>query len=525
MHQLQAQVRGHAVRVVDPETGREVLLESWSEMYRPLLEVFATTFDDLGIDELMALTPTLARSTDLNAALDRLAHLLDHNRGRYRFHHGAIAEFLTARETARDPATAGLAVDATAAHTRIASNLAGVLAITEPDAAHMASTALRYYALAFLPAHLVAALSAAPGDSAEPARLRRELRRLLTDPAFIESKVSKVGIQAMLTDFAAADPLLGAGGDVASRMYYLLAAEADNLESDQRGDEQPLGRRYFGTWQGDFGRLERFHAPWLVRPGFVVQQLLNRAVSAGDSELARVMRAELERRSIPRLELEWATSTSLPQIFDSGLGESRAPERIVAASPDGRRVLTHPISTPEGEQPVLTVWDTETGARATVSTTEAEVGASWAVTADGGTAASSTREGIVTVWDLREGKREGALVQSGLQTTALTMADSGAWVVAGGKRGELRVWDLVTRDSALWPLDRSTTTPLDSAVACVAVLGGDRGVVCATDAGSVHVWDLDGPVRLVHASDGVDQPVVGCITTSRTASWPRMGTE
>ena len=507
LRRLKDQVGDQEIIAEDPETGLRVRQKAWSSVYRPLLEVLATSFDDLGLDELMALTSTMAGRGDVTDALDHLSHLLDRNDGRYRFHHATIAEFLTAAETAHDPATASLVVDAAAVNRHIARTLAGVVCGTEVHAAPPASAALRYYALAFLPAHLVTALNAAGGSPAVRPGLREELRRVLINPGFIESKVSEVGIQPMLTDFAAADPHLGAGTDVVRRMYYLLAAESRNLQARQQGDRQPLGRPYFGTLEGDYGRLDRFQAPWLTRSGFTVQQLLNRALSAGDSELAEEARAELERRSLPRVELQWAASTSPPQIFDSGIPESHSPERVVAMSPDGRWILTEETAGPE---PMLTVWDTETGTRAIVWTTEAESAANWAVTADGRIAMAGTRSGSITVWDLRDAKCAGRLAGSGRSITALTVAENGAWVAAADEAGQVQVWDLLTTDTP----PRSLETPLSSMVTCMAVLRCDRGVVGATQDGRIYVWELDTTPRLIFGSHGGDQGLVCCIAVS-----------
>ena len=525
LRQLRARTSGHAIRVEDPESGRQIYLHLWSEIYQPLLETFATAFDDLGADELAGLTGTRASLSELSIALGRLAHLLDDDRGRYRFHHATIAEFFTDPATARDPATTDLAVDATAVYRRIGPNLARMVSGAEPT---QVGPGLRRYALAFAPAYL---LRGSQGGTAEVARPRAELRRLLTDLVFMESKVSEIGVQATLADLAAAAQLLADDHDGAVRRIHLaLAGEAGNLQSDQKGDLYHLGNAYYGRREDDAGGRARFHAPWLTHAGFVLQQLLNVAVFASDITLADAVRTELQRRLLPHLELQWAVTASPPRIFDSGLPDVDATARVVAISPDGRWVLTHSTAgwrAVSGE-PELTVWDTETGERSTIPTTIADIDAIWAVTADGATAISGTGEGQITVWHVRDAQSEdlpahGEVLQqgSGSGITALAVADSGAWVAAADEAGDLQAWHLTAGARHPQPVHRLVR----SVISAMAVVSGDRGVGYVTRDGHVGIWELDGPATLADITPGRAGQLVGSIALSPDGQLAAVGSE
>jgi WD40 repeat protein len=508
LRQLRARTSGREIGVEDPESGRRVYLDLWSEIYQPLLEVFATAFDDLGADELTGLTGTRASPSELNIALGRLAHLLDNDRGRYRFHHATIAEFLTDPVTARDPATVDLAVDAIAVYRRIGRNLARMVCGAEPA---LALPGLRRYALTFAPAYL---MRASQGGTAEDSQPRDDLRGLLTDLAFTESKVGEIGVQAALADLAGAGQLLGGDDGAVRQIHSVLAGEAGDLQADQKGDPYPLGNSYFGNREGDFGRVDRFHAPWLTHAGFVLHQLLNGAISAGDTGLADTARRELLRRRLPHLELQWAVTALPPRIFDFGPRDGHLTARVITVSADGRWVLTQEktVTWREDLASHLTVWDTETGERSTISMTTADINAIWAVTADGAIAVSGTSQGQITVWHLRDVprgdlpvRREVLQQRQGKRSasrgiTALALAGNGAWVAAADKTGDLRVWHL----AAGTPGSRCLRGSENSMIVGMAVLSGDRGVGYVTRDGHVGIWELDGPPLIVGVALGGD---------------------
>ncbi len=265
----------------------------------------------------------------------------------------------------------------------------------------------------------------------------------------------------------------------------LVQRDAPNLQPDQIGDLDPLGVYYYGSMAGDEGRKSHFVAPWVGRPGFMVQQLLNRAASAGNSDVARAARAELRRRSLARVELQWAASGSLPQIFASSVSSAT----IVGATRDGRCLLTHSRSEGVFE---LTVWDTETGARLTLATTETDFAAVWAVSAGGATAVSAAG-GRVSVWDLRAGEPVGQLAESGAVVTALAVADDGTWTVAADETGGLRFWDLKNKASA----PRAAIRPIRHPIARITVFPGERRVLCAIRYGDLEAWSLEGSTQLI----------------------------
>lgn len=112
------------IHVEDPATGASGLVEAWTALYYPLLELLCVAREPLNLDQLGGLADTHVRAGDLAVAVQRLRHLLDLTVDGYRLYHGTVAEFALADATRNDPATAELYVDGTAAHRRLALRVA-----------------------------------------------------------------------------------------------------------------------------------------------------------------------------------------------------------------------------------------------------------------------------------------------------------------------------------------------------------------------------------------------------------------
>lgn len=160
LHQLRARMSQRVIKVEDPSTGHSALLDVWSEVLRPVLEVLCVAARPLNLDELAGLTGTLARRAELTVALDQLAHLLDDSEDhRYRLYHATLVEFLTSPRTAGEPADTDLYVDPIAAHTGLAARIRSRLPDLWTDGEGAVETAVRRYGRGYYVLHLYGAQS------------------------------------------------------------------------------------------------------------------------------------------------------------------------------------------------------------------------------------------------------------------------------------------------------------------------------------------------------------------------------
>ncbi|WP_030786643.1 AAA family ATPase [Streptomyces sp. NRRL S-920] len=169
------------VRINDPGTGISGRAKAWTELYHPVLEVLSVALEPLTAAQLRDLTGTLATDVDLVAAVQRLSQFLDRTGGRYRLYHATLGEFLHANGTRRNADTAELAVDALAAHRRLAARLRAVGDLKVPSEASQRGP-LGDYGLRYLAVHL------------DGAGWHAELRDLLVgDRHWMDAKFTHLG--------------------------------------------------------------------------------------------------------------------------------------------------------------------------------------------------------------------------------------------------------------------------------------------------------------------------------------------
>jgi tetratricopeptide (TPR) repeat protein len=155
LHQLRTRMSQREIKVENPDTGRDALLDAWSEVYRPILEVLSVAAGPLSVEELAGLTGTLARQAELTVALDQLAYLLDDSEDhQYRLYHATLVEFLTSPVTAAQPASKDLFIDPIAAHARLAARIRSRLPVLWTDAENATETAVRRYGRDYYVLHL-----------------------------------------------------------------------------------------------------------------------------------------------------------------------------------------------------------------------------------------------------------------------------------------------------------------------------------------------------------------------------------
>ncbi len=155
MRQLRAGPGRRDLRIEDPDTGRTLLANTWTELMRPTLAVLATAFEPLTAEQLVALTGTLADRAAMHDALQHLSQFLHRTTAGWQLYHATVAEFLVSPQLLADPATADLAVDARETHYAIARRLGRDSAnLWRPASNDRIEEARRAYARLHYPRHL-----------------------------------------------------------------------------------------------------------------------------------------------------------------------------------------------------------------------------------------------------------------------------------------------------------------------------------------------------------------------------------
>jgi tetratricopeptide (TPR) repeat protein len=109
--------------ITDPQDGTTIFLEKWPQLYRPVLAALSVTLQPLSLDQIHALTNSLADRDEVVQAVGWLEQFLDRINDRYRLYHATFAAFLMAPDTHANPKTSDLWIDSGKEHRRIASLL------------------------------------------------------------------------------------------------------------------------------------------------------------------------------------------------------------------------------------------------------------------------------------------------------------------------------------------------------------------------------------------------------------------
>jgi WD40 repeat protein len=314
------------------------------------------------------------------------------------------------------------------------------------------------YALAHTPSHLTEAIRDAPRRRARE-DLEERLTEVLTDLGFLEQKTAMLGIDAVLTDFHAANEAVGFRGPL-SRTLRVLSREATNL----RG------------WDA------------VSSPAFFVQQVAIRAFELSHDPLVRAATDRLEAGAGPHLRLRWyqgLRAAALVRTLSGHQGSIAA----LAVSPDGWRVVTGSV---DG---TTCVWDLMTGRRVHVLAGQAQVH-QVAITPDGKLALSASSGGVIDVWDLRSGERVHSIEAHEDVVSALACLPGSRRVVSAAWSMDrtLKVWDLGTGTCL-------QTLPTPYGIRDIAILGDGEHIVTAASDRRLHLWDL-GAGRLVREIAG-----------------------
>jgi hypothetical protein len=316
-----------------------------------------------------------------------------------------------------------------------------------------------WYLISNYPAALAGRDDAPPGSREDYPRLAA----LVTDVAWVDSALAAVGVDQVRAALAIAERRI-ADDPAIAEMLRFMQDEDPNLQADQVGDLHPLGVFYFGSRVGDVGRRSRFNAPWVARPGFVAQQVLNHTVLAGNVDVARAAREELTRRSLSWMERQWAVRSENYRGWPAGWQQ---PERQLAA--------------------ITSVACAERIDRAV----------------------SVSRDGTLSVWELGSEPSRRILGPEGYylsfpgnkEKLCVALSADGTRAVTGSYAEHLAVWDLTSGECRVlapsYPRSWGNPRPPIRWVRAVAISAdGNRAVSASGHANELILWDLENATEL-----------------------------
>ncbi|MDA9396264.1 hypothetical protein WN73_37755 [Bradyrhizobium sp. CCBAU 45394] len=210
------------IKVIDTVTGESALLESWSELYQPILALLSIAQQPLTLDQVQGISGTAAGRAQVAQALGWLEQFLSRIGDAYQLYHAAFADFMTAQTTLDSPSTADLWVDARLEHRRLARAVAEVSApdVVFDDTPELHRRGRRAYARLHYVTHLCLG-----GDFEGAASV-------LTQITWLRKKTARCGIEATLGDFRVYASTAEVISDEVGRTADLLTAAARILRDD-----------------------------------------------------------------------------------------------------------------------------------------------------------------------------------------------------------------------------------------------------------------------------------------------------
>ena len=436
-------------------------LDRWEERYRPVLGLLTVARGDGLTGEQIANISHQKRS-QADDTLRRCAHFLagPDGQGRLRIYHQSFRDFLRQ--------DAGFQVYPDEANATIA-DWYWTSCFDQATGRHNWSICDEY-GLAHLPVHV------------DAAGQKEQLRILLLDYAWLQAKLDRTGVSALLVDFAlgqvAADDAVRRLDRALEQGAYVLAQDPAQLAP------QLLGRLLEDDnyWIGNLLKNTRQQAP---RPTLLPQSASLRqsqglvrilaghtsaVVGAAVTRNGRVVSSSFDG-SLKMWEL--ATGREL-RSAEAHAGSVNA----LSLTPDDQVLVSASSDT------TLKVWNLDSGEELRTLTGHTGAVNGMAVTSDGRLVVSASTDGTLKVWNLASGEELRTLTGHTGAVNGVAITSDDRWAVSASSDRTLKVWEL-SSGTELRALVGHTNE-----VTAVVVTPDARLVVSVSFDNRVRVWDL-----------------------------------
>ncbi|WP_203924334.1 tetratricopeptide repeat protein [Rugosimonospora africana] len=293
------------------------------------------------------------------------------------------------------------------------------------------------YSVEHLPAHLLDATRVAT------------LTALLKEPTFIEAKVSRFGVPAIMRDLAGAVHASSGteAGDQMRELYDLIDRVAHRLPGAAESD----------------------------RPGQISQHLLLAAQESGSEWIGELAERHLIGIGRPYLRTKWHAGSASPALRRTLVGH-QAPVLFVTIDALGERALS------ASEDGTARLWDVETGESLRVFGPHPTALVTARFIRDESAVVTAAGDGSVRVWDIRTAAMTAEFDVSA-KITAFEVGCDQASCLVGTSTGVVTTWSLNGEATRLSPT-------CDSPVGILRC--NDHVIVAGTRGGDIHVWRADG---------------------------------
>jgi WD40 repeat protein/Cdc6-like AAA superfamily ATPase len=403
-------------------------LDAWEDRYRPVLGLLAVARGEGLTGEQIAHITNQKRSLT-DDLLRRCGQYLagPDAQGRVRIYHQSFRDFLLQDadfQVYPDEANAGIA------------DWYWTSCFDQAAGRHTWSSC-NEYGLTNLPFHL------------DAAGRREHLRTLLLDYGWLQAKLDRLGVNALLADFSLGQPV---ADDATQRLGRALEQGAYVLARD---------------------------------PAQLAPQLLGRLLDDEDGGMQTLLTQAQAQCRRPCLLPRTASLRETGALLRTLAGHTGS-VNAVAVTPDGRRAVSA-----SGDN-TLKVWEMSASLSASpasgqeLRTLKGHTDSVWgvAVTPDGSRAISASRDHTLKVWDLRSGGELSTLTGHTDAVTGVAVTPDGSRAVSASYDHTLKVWDLA-RGAALLTLTGHTAEVLD-----VTVTPDGTRAVSASEDNTLKVWDL-----------------------------------
>jgi WD40 repeat protein len=289
------------------------------------------------------------------------------------------------------------------------------------------------------------------GREAFAATCAERLGEALRDMGRLHAEVAARGIDAVLVDLTIGGKLAGAPGR--ARIERLL---------------RPLDRESHCLRGWDPAKA----------PGYLLQQVRNRCLELGMTDVQEQAEARLGEQPWPWLRERFPTSRESEALVRTLEGHTGYVSQV-ALSPDGRLAVSASWDT------TLKVWDLETGQ--VVRTLEGHT--SWvngvALSATGRFAVSSSMDTTLKVWDLETGQVVRTLAGHSDVVCNVALSSDDRIAVSTSADGTLKVWEVAT-GRVVRTLEGHT-----GQVISLALTADGRFAVSSSADTTLKVWDLE----------------------------------
>jgi WD40 repeat protein len=214
-----------------------------------------------------------------------------------------------------------------------------------------------------------------------------------------------------------------------------------------------------------------------AHPGLFFQQAFN---EPADSPVAQAAQQYAGNADAPRLWLERINRSTkwVPPACVQVLTGHGNDVICVALTPDGRTAVSG------SRDKTVRVWDMATGRGRPMLEEHGHIVASVALTEDGRTAVSGSNDCTLRVWDVATGNCRATLEpQHKAAVTSVALTPDGRTGVSGSDDHTLRVWNLATRRCL-------ATLEHPAEVKCVALTPDARTAVSGSSDRKLRVWNL-----------------------------------